>query len=244
MCGDGSVDPGEDCDEGELNGQGSVCTELCTVNECGDGLLADDESCDEGEGNGTGDGDCAPDCSRLVETKTIQLNVLVSTNFAGNMGGDDAAQTLDQGCQDSGLPGYRAMFADGVARRASQTPNTGDGQIDWVLQPWTRYVNNLGGVVWTTDDVALLGVDDGAAVALDAPIDTTGAFGVGSVVTGMTQGWVAHPAGSMCNGNSSTSPGNFRPAADASATVNGGYLADNAGAVNCMVALKYYCVEQ
>ena len=243
VCGDGVVDPGEACDEGRSNGPGSPCTENCSSNECGDGLVAGEEACDEGEENGRGDGDCAPDCSTVVSTKVIRLNILNSTNMDGDMGGGDAPSVLDQGCVDSGLAGYRAMFADGVARRASSTPNVGDGQIDWVLAPWTRYVNSLGAVVWTTDETALLGVDGGAIVALEAPIDTTGGLGPGAVVTGMAENWVAHD-GNMCNESSSASPTNFRATADPSATLNGAYLDDNAGAVNCSIALKYYCVEQ
>lgn len=242
-CGDGVVEGDEECDEGRLNGVGSECTEECSQNVCGDGLLAADEVCDNGSDNGTGDGECAPDCSTFVTTKVIRLNILNSTNMDGNMGGANAPTVLDMGCADSGLPGYRAMFADGVARRASTTPNSGDGQIDWVLRPWTRYTNSLGGVVWTTDSAALLGVEDGASVALLAPIDGSGGFGVGSVVTGMNEDWVSHD-GNTCNENSSSSPANFRASADPSATVNGGFLDDNAGAVNCSISLKYYCVEQ
>ena len=112
-------------------------------------MIAADEVCDDGDENGTGDGNCAPDCSTTVQTKVVRLNVLASTDMDGNMGGADAPTMLDVGCVDSGLPGYRAMFADGVARRASITPNAGDGQVDWVLQPWTRYVSTLGGLAWS-----------------------------------------------------------------------------------------------
>lgn len=52
-CGDGVIDPGEQCDDGSANGPNSACTNLCTLNVCGDGfLLAGVEQCDTGANNG------------------------------------------------------------------------------------------------------------------------------------------------------------------------------------------------
>ncbi|MFZ2681887.1 MAG: IPT/TIG domain-containing protein [Patescibacteria group bacterium] len=51
-CGDGQIDPGEACDDGNTDGTDS-CTDQCTVNVCGDGYVnAGIEQCDEGTGNG------------------------------------------------------------------------------------------------------------------------------------------------------------------------------------------------
>lgn len=52
-CGDGIVDPGEQCDDGNSeNGDG--CTNICQFNVCGDGFLNPAlESCDLGSANGT-----------------------------------------------------------------------------------------------------------------------------------------------------------------------------------------------
>lgn len=53
-CGDGVVDPDEECDDGNTDGTDS-CTSECTANVCGDGYLySGEEECDEGIGNGTG----------------------------------------------------------------------------------------------------------------------------------------------------------------------------------------------
>ncbi len=46
-CGDGRVDPGERCDDGNLVG-GDGCRSDCTVEACGDGLLDAGEVCDDG----------------------------------------------------------------------------------------------------------------------------------------------------------------------------------------------------
>jgi cysteine-rich repeat protein len=79
-CGNGTLDPGEECDDGNTR-QDDGCTFLCqipcnwncgscgaptpciTVRVCGDGVLASSESCDDGN---TIDGDgCAGDCTAI-----------------------------------------------------------------------------------------------------------------------------------------------------------------------------------
>lgn len=51
-CGDGVVDDGEECDDGN-DDDTDACTNVCTVNVCGDGFLhAGVEQCDEGSDNG------------------------------------------------------------------------------------------------------------------------------------------------------------------------------------------------
>ncbi len=52
-CGDGKIDPGEECDDAVLNSNTAACTLLCQKAECGDGLLWDGvEACDDGpDGN-------------------------------------------------------------------------------------------------------------------------------------------------------------------------------------------------
>jgi cysteine-rich repeat protein len=49
VCGDGSVDVGEDCDDGPGNADDAACTAACKTAACGDGLVqADVEPCDDG----------------------------------------------------------------------------------------------------------------------------------------------------------------------------------------------------
>ncbi len=63
VCGDGTVDVGEECDEGPNNGTPqSPCSLLCTLDPtgCGDGILDDSEECDDGN-NTDGDG-CSSQC--------------------------------------------------------------------------------------------------------------------------------------------------------------------------------------
>ena len=63
FCGDGTLDPGEACDDGH-NIAGDGCSANCTVEPCcGDGVLDPGEQCDDGN-NENGDG-----CSAMCENE-------------------------------------------------------------------------------------------------------------------------------------------------------------------------------
>ena len=49
LCGNGLLEPGEDCDDGNLD-DGDVCTSVCTSPRCGDGFVSAGELCDDGNG--------------------------------------------------------------------------------------------------------------------------------------------------------------------------------------------------
>ncbi len=60
-CGDGMVDDGEECDDGDLNADDAACKSDCTANICGDGAVhAGVEACDDGNSD-DGDG-CNAEC--------------------------------------------------------------------------------------------------------------------------------------------------------------------------------------
>ncbi|HFE47123.1 MAG TPA: hypothetical protein ENJ18_16830 [Nannocystis exedens] len=64
VCGDGTVDDGEECDDGNTE-DGDGCTAECKDNVCGDGIVNDGvEICDDGVNDG-GYGGCMADCSAL-----------------------------------------------------------------------------------------------------------------------------------------------------------------------------------
>jgi len=54
FCGDGDINPGEVCDDGENNGEIGYCDETCSgqTEYCGDSIINQDEVCDDGENNG------------------------------------------------------------------------------------------------------------------------------------------------------------------------------------------------
>ncbi len=71
VCGNGLVEDGESCDDGENNGDAHDCTSACAHAMCGDGLVRsapsnpdDVELCDDGEDNADGAyGGCQTDCT-------------------------------------------------------------------------------------------------------------------------------------------------------------------------------------
>lgn len=62
-CGDGVVDPDEECDDGAANSDTApdACRTTCVLPACADGVQDTDEGCDDGNAFG-GDG-CLPDCT-------------------------------------------------------------------------------------------------------------------------------------------------------------------------------------
>ena len=63
-CGDGSLNPGEQCDAGPENSDEGLCTSTCTSAKCGDGFVQPGEVCDNGV-NDNAYGGCAPGCVAL-----------------------------------------------------------------------------------------------------------------------------------------------------------------------------------
>ena len=74
QCGNGAIDPDEECDDGSRNSDSApdACRTNCTVPHCGDGVADSGEDCDLNDfrsatcqslGLGNGDLQCTPDCT-------------------------------------------------------------------------------------------------------------------------------------------------------------------------------------
>lgn len=226
-CGNGMSDPDEQCDNGADNGPGKACTALCKLNVCGDGDRGPAEACDTGTNTGANLGDCAPDCSKLVDAKHIVVSVGMS---GGNLGVNPVA-TADSFCPAT----HRALFVAGTTRRATTMANASVDAVDWVIHPWTQYLNATDQVIWQTRELPLLGVVGGAFTPLMNPISAT----TGSTITGLAQNWTTL-AQNNCDGWSNLA-----------ASKNVGIITstsigfiNNGGVQPCDVANRFYCVEQ
>jgi hypothetical protein len=160
---------------------GLVCRgTTCAKTVCGDARVEGTEFCDDGENLGAKLGDCAPDCTATVVQKKILMSAQPIRVDLASVG--PVLTTVDAYCPN----GYKALFAFGSARVATVTPNVGNGQVNWVLRPWTRYVNATGSPVWLTNKSALLGVAGGTFRGLTNPIAPSAAS---LTATGMAVDW-------------------------------------------------------
>lgn len=141
---------------------------------CGDGMInGPNEACDNGVNNGLGLGQCNPACTGTVMDKEISWLPIAASSLGGDLFAD-----WDPECESAVGSTFRALLVGGAVsstsvnayRAASSSPNQGDLQVDWVLRPYTRYVNPAGELIWTTDATALLGVRDGQPMLLLHPI--------------------------------------------------------------------------
>jgi hypothetical protein len=166
VCGDGTKDPSEECDQGAANradayGPG-LCTTACKIAPyCGDNVRNGTEVCDSGGSGVTDIGSCNPECTGYYVKKLGQRTTQI---FTSNLGGTAGADTK---CMNELGAGWKALLVGGI-RRATVTPFLGDGQQDWVIQKYTHYYNTQDQLVWRTDDIPLLGVRSGARVPLNA----------------------------------------------------------------------------
>ncbi|GEM_PF-2048037 len=199
---------------------------------CGDAIIQEGEGCDDGTNAGSELGDCAPDCSKVVVQRLIRLSATASVT--GDMDGD-IITTGDAACGAN----YKAMVVSGLIRIASINAFAGDGQKDWVLQPWTRYVNNDAELVWRTDGTALLGVTEGAWSDLLAPVTKTENL---YVWTGLANDWTTFTSTDLCGGwmNTGVTTGPFARGWH----TDQAFLHYGPGTGVCNVGRYFYCVEQ
>lgn len=63
ICGDGIVELGEQCDNGNQNAIGGSCLPTCQIARCGDSYVQGSESCDLGPRNGAPGSHCSASCT-------------------------------------------------------------------------------------------------------------------------------------------------------------------------------------
>lgn len=189
-CGDGVLDDGEQCDDGDANSDDTpdACRTSCLLPACGDTVTDSSETCDDGNAWG-GDG-CRPDCT--TEDGTLESEPNDSWNdpdtwSGGTMHGslveDDVdcftVATGECGAITASLSGDCAAPArltlhdtDGAVLAVGGPGDDGCATLDPAVEPGARFVPEgdlavcvapvLGGVVpaWTLD-VSVSGVEAG-----------------------------------------------------------------------------------
>lgn len=91
-CGDGVIEAGEECDDGNRNDD-DACSNACRLARCGDGIRQPDEACDDG--NGVDNDGCRNDC-----TLPFCGDGLVSTGEACDLG-DANSDEPDELCRSN-----------------------------------------------------------------------------------------------------------------------------------------------
>lgn len=113
VCGNGIIETGEKCDDGNVVG-GDECPADCK-DPCGNGVVEGGEKCDDGNAiNGDG---CSDHCERDAAYVFV-----TSKQFAGDLGGLAAADmNCEMAAKAGALPGiYRAWLSDDVTPAISR----------------------------------------------------------------------------------------------------------------------------
>jgi cysteine-rich repeat protein len=136
VCGNGILDPGEECDDGNTNNNDG-CDSACQVEKCGDGTLdpEDGEECDDGN---TTDGDgCSAECTIEPACGDGTLDPGEECDDGNNTDGDgcDSECVLEK-CGDGVLdPGEECddgntTDGDGCDAECNVESKCGDGILD------------------------------------------------------------------------------------------------------------------
>jgi cysteine-rich repeat protein len=123
-CGNGSLDPGEDCEDG--NGtDGDGCDSNCTATGCGNGVTTAGEECDDGN---LADGDCCSStCTLTVDEELVPAaargsKVLVKEDPSGALKWKFKS-TAPAGVEDLGDPTGSTSYTLCVLDESGATPS-------------------------------------------------------------------------------------------------------------------------
>jgi len=119
-CGNGHIDPGEECDEGEANSrEPDHCRPDCVSPECGDGVIDSGERCDDGDANDDDlPGACRTDCSRCGDGA-----IDPERGETCDDGNDDDSDDCPASCQE-------AWCGDGFVRGGEEECDLGELNSD------------------------------------------------------------------------------------------------------------------
>ena len=137
VCGDGTQDPGEECDDGNASDT-DACTSGCVSARCGDGhVRGDTEQCDDGNDE---DGDsCTNACAKRYNVAFVTSTTHNVMSLGGVPGGDAVCAAR---AEAAGLPGEFVAFmntsAESIAARL-------EGARGWVRTDGKPFLDEIEG---------------------------------------------------------------------------------------------------
>jgi hypothetical protein len=126
-CGNGVIDEGEACDDGDDNGNApDACRPDCTLPACGDGIVDSDEACDDGDENADG----VPDACRLDCALPACGDGIVDSGEACDDANDDDTDACGNACVIAGADVCTACTDDAeCGREADRCTALGDASF-------------------------------------------------------------------------------------------------------------------
>jgi len=129
-CGDGELDPGEQCDDGNtVNGDG--CENNCTKTpgeNCGNGVVDEGEECDDG--NKTNSDGCENNCTETVVSASCGDGVVNGDDEC-----DDGNKINDDACTNTCK---HAVCGDGIVHAGVEDCDDGDDNSDTIYNGCTK----------------------------------------------------------------------------------------------------------
>ena len=149
-CGDGILDEGEECDDGENNGQictpeynecCDYCNGFCEIvyvegNYCGDGILDEGEECDDSN-NISGDG-CSADCE-IEEPELICGNGIIEGNETCDEGENNGIEcdNSEHNCD------YCSSNCEIITLKSEDDDSDQDSSISVKCEDWSDCFNGI-----------------------------------------------------------------------------------------------------
>ncbi len=108
-CGDGKLDPGEECDLGKANscvdGTSSACSCLCKKSKCGDGVIQAGECCDDADGGGNAQAsNCTANCQACKSSTKCMCGQPLDTTAATGPCNPTIFKAVVSNQQDPSMP--------------------------------------------------------------------------------------------------------------------------------------------
>ncbi len=134
-CGNGAVDTGEQCDDGNT-AAGDGCSSSCRIEACGNAVVDAGETCDDGNTT-AGDG-CSAACQREVRCGNGVVETGETCDDGNTTAGDGCSATCQReprcgsGVVDTGetCDDGNTTAGDGCSATCQREPRCGDGRLD------------------------------------------------------------------------------------------------------------------